>query len=68
MNAAQLIALAVVLAAYVVTLFILPGYLIFAMAAVAIMAFIAVAPLFFTASDRAELEDLEERERDEEAL
>jgi hypothetical protein len=36
--------------------------------AIGLLAFIAIAPLFFTATDRAELEDLEERERDDEAL
>ena len=42
--------------------------LAFAALAIALLAFIAIAPLFFTASDRAEPEDLEERERDEESL
>jgi hypothetical protein len=42
--------------------------LAFAAIAIGLLAFIAIAPLFFTASDRAELEDLEERERDDEAL
>jgi hypothetical protein len=41
--------------------------LAFAAIAIGVLAIIAIAPLFFTASDRAELDDLEERERDEEA-
>jgi len=42
--------------------------LAFAALAIGALAIIAIAPLFFTATDRAELDELEERERDEEAL
>ena len=42
--------------------------LAFAAIAIGLLAIIAIAPLFFTATDRAELEELEERERDEEAV